>query len=103
MKRLVRNSITYAFADEAAKTRLKVDLERDFQTFERKQALERSRLQPPALGLPLPMTPLSPARRRFFRLSPIVLLASAVERVYTRLRAAGARPPTGLLLDHLIL
>jgi hypothetical protein len=35
IKRMVRNSIDYAFADSATKTRLKSDLERSFTAFER--------------------------------------------------------------------
>jgi hypothetical protein len=34
MKALVRNSIEYSFADPAAKTRLKTDLEKAFRAFE---------------------------------------------------------------------
>jgi adenosine deaminase len=37
VKRMVRNSIEYAFADEATKARLKSDLERAFEAFERRQ------------------------------------------------------------------
>jgi adenosine deaminase len=38
MKRLVRNSIEYAFADAGTKTRLKQDLEMAFRQFEQRQA-----------------------------------------------------------------
>jgi adenosine deaminase len=38
IKRLVRNSIEYAFVDAATKTRLKQGLENDFRQFERRQA-----------------------------------------------------------------
>ena len=34
LKRLVRNSLDYAFADEATKTRLRADLETAFRAFE---------------------------------------------------------------------
>jgi adenosine deaminase len=36
VKRLVRNSIEYSFADAATKTRLRADLERAFAEFERR-------------------------------------------------------------------
>lgn len=38
LKRMVRNSIEYSFADPTTKTRLKAELERDFSAFEREES-----------------------------------------------------------------
>jgi adenosine deaminase len=43
LKGMVRNSVEYAFADASTKTRLKLNLEKEFLEFERRQAAAPAR------------------------------------------------------------